>query len=132
MKFLICLKQSTEGCDYTIGCGMKFEVIEASSLEDAKEKVIYPEGLEENSIFENTDISYDDIKIVSMEHVFNLDVEGMEEQILKKRREKEEEEKRLEDEAEFERLKRKLNKWKRAFKRLFLIINLKVDYNYLQ
>ena len=45
-----------------------------------------------------------------MEHVFNLDVEGMEEQILKKRREKEEEEKRLEDEAEFERLKRKLNK----------------------
>ena len=46
MKFLICLKQSGEGCDYTIGCGMNFEIIEASSLENAKEKVIYPEGLD--------------------------------------------------------------------------------------
>lgn len=47
MKFLVCEKQSGEGCDYSIGCGMKYSLIEADSIEEAQEQAIYPDGRDE-------------------------------------------------------------------------------------
>lgn len=41
MKFIVIMKQNGEGCDYTIGCGMTYCEVEASSYEDAKDKVLY-------------------------------------------------------------------------------------------
>lgn len=44
MRYLICKKQCGVGCDYTIGCGMLFEFIDADSRADAQEKAIWPDG----------------------------------------------------------------------------------------
>lgn len=38
MKYVIILEQRGEGCDYTIGCGINFRVIEAESREKAEEE----------------------------------------------------------------------------------------------
>jgi hypothetical protein len=38
MKYVIIFEQRGEGCDYTIGCGIKFKIIEANDLEDARNK----------------------------------------------------------------------------------------------
>lgn len=47
MRFLICEKQKEAGCDYSIGCGMKFGFVEASDMDEAINKVIYPDGRDE-------------------------------------------------------------------------------------
>lgn len=39
MKFVAIFKQHGEGCDYTIGCGMRYEIFEAASRQDATEKL---------------------------------------------------------------------------------------------
>lgn len=38
MKFIVLMSQSG-GCDYTIGCGKKWEIIEAGNINEAFEKV---------------------------------------------------------------------------------------------
>lgn len=35
MKYGVFLKESGEGCDYTIGCGQTFRVLKSTTLEDA-------------------------------------------------------------------------------------------------
>lgn len=52
MKYIVLLKQKNEGCDYSIGCGMRFDEVEAESDEDLVEKVIWPECKESYSILE--------------------------------------------------------------------------------
>ena len=47
--------------DYTIGCGINYEVIEADSVEDLKEKITFQEGKKEYSRFHNTDIYISEI-----------------------------------------------------------------------
>ncbi len=47
MKYLVCRKQTGTGCDYTIGCGMAYDFMEADSVDDVLEKVIWPEGPDE-------------------------------------------------------------------------------------
>ena len=39
MKFVVLLKQAGEGCDYTIGCGYRYEFFEAKDMDDALWKV---------------------------------------------------------------------------------------------
>ncbi len=34
-KFLVLMRQSGEGCDYTIGCGIKWKFLEAGTVEEA-------------------------------------------------------------------------------------------------
>ena len=51
MKFLVCMTQHGYGCDYTIGCGMRYDVIEADSREDVIETVLYPDGRDEGSYY---------------------------------------------------------------------------------
>ena len=38
MKYGIVIKQADDGCDYTIGCGLCFEVFEAADDGDAFDK----------------------------------------------------------------------------------------------
>jgi hypothetical protein len=33
-KYIMLLKQSGEGCDYTIGCGMLWEVVETENIQE--------------------------------------------------------------------------------------------------
>ena len=35
MRFVILLRQHGEGCDYTIGCGYRFEFFDAKDMDDA-------------------------------------------------------------------------------------------------
>ena len=44
MRFLVVKKQIGEGCDYSIGCGYRFDWIDADSLEDAIEMEVWPDG----------------------------------------------------------------------------------------
>ena len=46
-NYLVCMRQYGEGCDYTIGCGMKYKVVGAENREEAIEKVLYPDGRDE-------------------------------------------------------------------------------------
>jgi hypothetical protein len=34
-KFCLVMRQSGEGCDYTIGCGFRWEIVHADALEEA-------------------------------------------------------------------------------------------------
>jgi len=40
MKFICVMKQNGEGCDYTIGCGMRFFTLNAETPEEATDKII--------------------------------------------------------------------------------------------
>ena len=44
MRYLVCKKQFAEGCDHSIGCGMRYDFLEANSPDDAIEKTVYPDG----------------------------------------------------------------------------------------
>ena len=50
MKFILVMQQKGEGCDYTIGCGIKYYIITATSHVEAEEwakkyiKENYPPG----------------------------------------------------------------------------------------
>lgn len=109
MEFLTIINQQGESCDYTIGCGTKCEVVEADSVEDAQEKILYPDGRDEQSILEDSETSYKSIYIVPMEYVTSIDIESIKARI-KAFEEKLSQKQLSDDEAEFERLRRKLNK----------------------
>ena len=40
MKFIAIVEQSGDGCDYSIGCGIDYEEIEADTINDAWQKLI--------------------------------------------------------------------------------------------
>lgn len=40
MKTFLMLKEQGGGCDYTIGCGINYEILRAASMEDAKRKAL--------------------------------------------------------------------------------------------
>tara|TARA_Y100000034_G_scaffold112283_1_gene146125 strand:- start:90 stop:419 length:330 start_codon:yes stop_codon:yes gene_type:complete len=109
MQYLVIFKQAGEGCDYTIGCGMNYEIMEADSIEDLKEKITFPEGREEYSVFYQG-FGYEEIIVVPFEQTEPLDIEELiktgnaSDEVL------DEEEELSADEAEFERLKEKLGK----------------------
>lgn len=67
-KYLVCKKQKGEGCDYTIGCGMRYDFIEADSVDDAIEKTIYPDGRRERSALDG-DMALNEILIIPAEYV---------------------------------------------------------------
>ena len=48
MYFLVCKKQDGEGCDHTIGCGMRYDIVCAESIEEAVTSIIWPDGSEKS------------------------------------------------------------------------------------
>jgi hypothetical protein len=110
-KFLVCKKQQSKGCDYTIGCGMTYEYINADSVEDAIEKTVYPDGKDEISSIEGDDgENLVDILIIPSDYVHTVDMESeieLIEQIKKQEQEQAEKESEL---ALLEKLKKKYNK----------------------
>ncbi len=51
MKFLVCERQESPGCDYTIGCGMRYGFIDAENIDDAIQKTVFPDGPDELPTF---------------------------------------------------------------------------------
>lgn len=99
MKYLVCKKQKGEGCDYTIGCGMRFDFIEADSIQAAIERIVFPDGKDEYSSLEG-DNALEQILIIPAEHITVVNVSGIESEIKRQRvreAEKAQEEKELAD-----------------------------------
>lgn len=44
MKFIVIFKQKSEGCDYSIGCGVRCVFFEAETKEKAVEEILDPES----------------------------------------------------------------------------------------
>ncbi len=79
VKYLVIQTQSREGCDYTIGCGTRADIIEAESLEIAQQMVLFPNGVSEKAvIFDDGDGDYiKSIRIVAEGDWYEIDVEGL-------------------------------------------------------
>ena len=106
MKYLICEKQEGEGCDYTIGCGMRFDFIEADSIQDAIEKTVYPDGRDEHCALEGEN-ALEKILIIPTEYVTVVDVEKMAQEIKQRRKDEAAEAQKVKELAEFKRLQAK-------------------------
>lgn len=106
MKFLVCKKQSGEGCDYTIGCGYRFEYIEADSIEAVIHEVVWPDGEGERSSLEWYS-PLETILIVPAEQVITVDVNQLKADLLKQRREEEEQRQKDKELQELKRLQEK-------------------------
>ena len=105
MKFLVCKKMQGEGCDYTIGCGMRFDFLEAESVEDAVQQVIYPDGPNETSSLEGEQ-PLSDILIINAQNVYVVEIEQLR-KIIKHKRHEEKIAKESAELMEYQRLKRK-------------------------
>ena len=106
MKYLVCKKQEGEGCDYTIGCGMRFDFIEADSIQDATEKAVFPSGRDEYSALEG-DFALEIIFIVPAEYVSMVDVARMKNEIKEIRKREAEKTQKEKELAELKRLQAK-------------------------
>lgn len=73
MKFLVCEKQQGHGCDYTIGCGMLFRVVEAADAKALEEKLIWPEGRDEYNTLTGDETRVQ-LMYVPFEHVVTMDL----------------------------------------------------------
>src|SRR5574343_96266 len=74
MKFVSYQQQEGYGCDYSIGCGMRTEVIEANSLEKALDKILkLPDNWDE---IENPDSFHDRVIIEAASRVLDREREN--------------------------------------------------------
>ena len=76
MKYLVCEKMIEEGCDYTIGCGMRYSFIEAGTVEEAAFQLVWPDGVGEYSAVEG-EMALGEILIVPAEHVRSVNIKAM-------------------------------------------------------
>ena len=104
MKFLVCKKQEGEGCDYTIGCGMRYDIIYADSIEEVQEMEIWPEGCDECSSLCREDDKLKEILIIPFDEVFKVDIDSIKKYINKENHKKDEQKVRDEEIAELTRL----------------------------
>ena len=97
-----------EGCDYTIGCGMRFYWTEANSHEDAQEKTIWPEGHDEYSSLEG-EMALSEILIIPADKVFSVDVQTVKSKVEQIRNIEADTAKENKERSELQRLQAKYN-----------------------
>jgi len=106
MKYLVCKKQQGVGCDYTIGCGMRFDFIEADSLQSALEKILWPDGLDERSALEG-DEALTELLLVPSCHVYTVNLVEELHSICEIKRKRAAQKLEAQERAELKRLKNK-------------------------
>jgi len=106
MKWLICKKQYGEGCDYTIGCGMTFEIVEAETKEDILEQTIWPDGKDEFSMFE-TESAIETLLITPYDPKCVVELKPIEKEIKDSRIKEKDAENKNKELAELKRLQEK-------------------------
>lgn len=94
MKYLVCKKQHGDGCDYTIGCGMRYDFVEANSIEEVTESEIYPDGRDEWCALDG-ESALSEILIIPVDNITRVDID----ELVKVRKQEVEEEKQLAIEA---------------------------------
>ncbi|MCK5609448.1 hypothetical protein KAR91_46675 [Candidatus Pacearchaeota archaeon] len=107
MKFLVCKKQDGDGCDYTIGCGMRYDFVEAVSIEQCIAKVAYPDGFEEGCSFCYEEQEINEAWIIPFQDVQKIDIEMIKNDYYNKIRKQHIDTKNNEERKEYERLKAK-------------------------
>jgi hypothetical protein len=110
MKYMIVKQQNGEGCDYTIGCGISVEIIEAGSIQEAEAIALYPNGEGSKAdIFEDCDGNYiKSIRIFKVSDCHEVDVEGLRKAGFSNQKKEAEEAAKASELAEFERLRQKI------------------------
>lgn len=107
MKYIILKKQNGDGCDYTIGCGMRYDIVEAESIEDCIEMVAYPEGRDGNYAFKDDNESIIEAWIILFEHAQKIDIDRLAEENDEREEEADALEHEKKERNEYERLKNK-------------------------
>lgn len=105
MLFLVVKKQRGEGCDYTIGCGMRYDWVEATSMEEVEDKTIWPDGPFESSL--EGEMGLCEILIIPRDCVHVMDVNGISDLIAIHRKSENEAKNREKELAELKRLREK-------------------------
>jgi hypothetical protein len=105
-EYLVCEKQKGEGCDYTIGCGMRFYFIEADSIQDAIESVVFPYGEDGWSALEGEN-ALEKILIIPAAYVKVVDVTGIANEIEETRKREAADAQKSRELAELRRLQAK-------------------------
>jgi len=104
-KYMVIMVQNGEGCDYTIGCGVKVEPLKARTVEDARaeaQRIITLDGY-----LERDGAVYKAVLVTAHE---DLPVESWKAGLKAVREAEEAEEQRGRELAELERLKAKYGK----------------------
>jgi hypothetical protein len=109
MEYLVIRNQGNQGCDYTIGCGINYEFMEADTIDAILEEIFYPDGREELDGYsyvldDDSEFSLDEILIIPTEHVIKVDLD----RYKKAYKDREETEKQIQKEAEEKALLAKL------------------------
>jgi hypothetical protein len=112
MQYLVCRKQIGNGCDYTIGCGMVYDFMEADSVDDILEKVIWPEGRDEDDCCNlEGDAELIELLIIPADAVIIADLPKLKNQLFRFRQAQKMEQIKQKELAELRRLQNKyLNK----------------------
>jgi len=95
------LRQSGEGCDYTIGCGRTVIHLNADSMEDAKQKLA--ETIKEN--YDYSEGRLQSAELYEIGQVFQMDVQSLYQETADARAAEKQAEKDKKEKEEFERLK---------------------------
>jgi len=106
MRYLVVKKQVGEGCDYTIGCGMAYEFIDAGSIEGLAEKILWPDGRDEGFALVGEQ-ALCEVFYVPWDFGYSLDIQYHREQYLEAQRLLAEEREAKKEQEELKRLKEK-------------------------
>lgn len=107
MKYLVCKKQVGEGCDYTIGCGYRFDWMEVADIQAAIEKTVWPDGRGDESCAIEGENALVTILVIPAESVTIVDVAAIRMEVARLRKKEADEAQRTRELAELERLRRK-------------------------
>ena len=80
--YLICKKQKSGGCDYSIACGMsyvffrieKFEGTSDEAISYFMKEIAYPDGIDERFALEG-DLDLEEVLIVEVGKIFDIDLD---------------------------------------------------------
>lgn len=103
MRYYAYLKQSGEGCDYTIGCAQTLITIEAENDSEAKEKLA-------DEIMENYHGETELSKVLLFKEPIDFDLRSIYSELKRKKEDSSKKMQHLKDLEDFERLRKKLGK----------------------
>lgn len=106
MKYVAILKQASEGCDYTIGCGIN--VIEYDSSTTMEAALALKELIKTN--YSNPENRLKEVKLLEAPRLFEVDLQRWYNEIDTEEKKRMEDETRKKELAELERLKKKYEK----------------------
>ena len=119
LTFLVVERQAADGCDHSIGCGLKVYGIQAKSITEVKQSWIDKEilcdgpaeieGHLEGRLGDKSEFKRESIQIYGISSIVSLDLKALKNEIREKYLKKESEDEKKERE-EYERLKKKFEK----------------------